>query len=495
VRADDADGGESCDDVGPRRVHQSASDPRMCRLALPLTTRGMTLSEFLFVGSTTDKEGATTRIKASGGVYRKKLLASNPENWHAIGDMALGGSIKGVLVTLTAEDYRKLVTERYRSAADHMLSAFKSAPHVVFVHESVFFEPADEEPTLATDEQGVVVDDFDDPWAEEDEDETYMSYLISQYREVDTETRDKVNALLRDHGLNVMPYKTNAERAVMAQSFIEDNDRSLLFRVYVPEGRLYADEADRLLDLFQEWLGATGRASIRRDGYRTGSGQVYEFFGSEPSTGGQLERQFADFSEFLDLCAKDAVSANAVLVRAGMAADRAAAMTTRLAREGRRLQIDLRHTRETRILQLSQLFENEMLEEADVDWKPVLEELIPPAGDIGQALALGPVSLQLPSSLHVRSLTINQQVIQGSVQQVAQSVQGTINLNPTAKELLDIVTQYGGARASELTTAVHELEDEDARLSERLTARQKLRAFLVGVAKEVPAMTLQTIQK
>jgi hypothetical protein len=170
-------------------------------------------------------------------------------------------------------------------------------------------------------------------------------------------------------------------------------------------------------------------------------------------------------------------------------------MTTRLAREGRRLQIDLRHTRETRILQLSQLFENEMLEEADVDWKPVLEELIPPAGDIGQALALGPVSLQLPSSLHVRSLTINQQVIQGSVQQVAQSVQGTINLNPTAKELLDIVTQYGGARASELTTAVHELEDEDARLSERLTARQKLRAFLVGVAKEVPAMTLQTIQK
>jgi hypothetical protein len=78
---------------------------------------------------------------------------------------------------------------------------------------------------------------------------------------------------------------------------------------------------------------------------------------------------------------------------------------------------------------------------------------------------------------------------------VVQSVQGSVHLNPEPKQLLELIQQLGGASTAELSSAVHELEDEDARVPDRLTARQKLRAFLVGVTAQVPPMVLQTLQK
>lgn len=281
---------------------------------------------------------------------------------------------------------------------------------------------------------------------------------------------------------------------LLAQSWALGLSNQLDHSTGVTPGRLYADEADRLLDLFQEWLGATGRASVRRDGYRTGSGQVYEFFGSEPSSNGELERQFADFSSFLDLCVTDATAANTRLKEVGVTPDRAATMTSRYAREARRLSLDLRHAREDRILQLSHSFENDVLNEGDMDWKPVLERLIPAAGDIVQVLAPQATANSI-NPQQASTVNVTNQIFTGNVSHVVQSVQGTVHLNPDAKHILEIIGLHGGASISELSSAVHELEDEDARVTDRVTARQKLRAFLVGVASEVPVMSLQTLHK
>lgn len=446
-----------------------------------------------------DGEGATTQIKASGGRYRKKLLASNPENWTLIAEIVREGSIKGVLATITSDDYRRIVSPQYRASAEELLVAFASVPHVIFIHESVFFGEVEDSETpsgeaargsVRSDQVSEVHGELEDIWADDE-----RNHYYDFFGGIDPSVRELVNALLQRHELDVLPYKTNAERAVMASGFMEDNDRSLLFRVYVPAGRLYADEADRLLDLFQDWLGATGRASIRRDGYKTGAGQVYEFFGNEPSAGGELERQFADFSNFLDLCVDDSLAATARLEAVGVAPELAGAMTTRYARDARRLSLDLKHTRQTRIMQLSQTFENELLDEGSVDWTPIVEQLIPPTGSIVQAISPQAMMPNLPFTVHADSVNLTQQIFTGTVSNVIQSVQGTVHLNPDAKQLLEIIAQHGGDRMTELTTAVHELEDEDARAPERLTARQKLRAFLASVATEVPSMALQTLHK
>lgn len=468
----------------------SASDP--VGRPLPLSGRAIVtdskgeppVSEFLFVGATTEKEGATTQIKAGGGTYRKKLLSSNPENWAVIAEMITSGEVKAVLATLSGDNYRTILSGQYRAVADQMFAAFASIPNIIFVHESVFFGPSelsDEEVA----ERLAVEETFIDPW----DDPEYIRW--SMFPDVHAEVRERVNSLLSDHGLNVMPYKTNAERAVMATSFIEDNDRALLFRVYVPAGRLYADEADRLLDLFQEWLGATGRASIRRDGYKTGAGEVYEFFGSEPSASGELDRQFSDFSDFLDLCVRDSASANQRLEDAGVPSGQAVSLTTRYAREARRLSLDLRHAREDRIMQLAHTFENELLEEVDRDWKPVVEALIPPVSGLTQAIAPQVATFSPPPTIQAE----NVQIFTGAVSQVVQSVQGSVHLNPEPKQLLELIQQFGGAATAELSSAVHELEDEDARAPDRLTARQKLRAFLGAIATQVPPMAMQTLQK
>ncbi|GAA3301815.1 hypothetical protein GCM10020295_45960 [Streptomyces cinereospinus] len=92
--------------------------------------------------------------------------------------------------------------------------------------------------------------------------------------------------------MEVTPYKTNAELSVLTASFIDDHEKNLLFRVYVPASRLYATEADRLINLFHEWLSRTGNHPVRQDGYRTPSGQVYEFYGDDSLTPASLQVNF-----------------------------------------------------------------------------------------------------------------------------------------------------------------------------------------------------------
>lgn len=452
----------------------------------------MSEKQFLFVGSTTDKEGATTQLKASGGTYRKKLLASNPENWLTIAQMMRGPEVKGVLVTLTGNDYRTMRHRRYQHAAEALLDALTAVPHVVFVHESVFFDEATVSKSSAGifDDVAAPVSDQDevaiDPW--EDDLEIWRRNVFIA---VDEETRHAVNSMLRDRSLNVLPYVTNAQRAVMATSFIEGHDSALLFRVYVPAGRLYADEADRLLTLFHDWLSATGRAAVRQDGYRTSAGQVYEFFGIEPAKVGDLERRFEDFSQFLELCVTDSASATAHLRDRGIAPERAASMITRYARDARRLSLDLRHAREDRIVQLTHLFENEVLEELDGTTRSALEQMVPEAGSLASILAPAAVTSPVPAG----EVRITQQVFTGPVAQVVQNIEGTVNLGPDARTMLDLIAVHGDREVAALTSALHELEDIDARPTDRLTARQKLKAFLGGLAGQIPAMTMQTLQK
>ena len=118
--------------------------------------------------------------------------------------------------------------------------------------------------------------------------------------------------------LNIRPYVfTDAE--AYASSHSQDKEKSfhsgendhgnLLFRIYIPSGRLYAAEASRLLSLFREWLITTRGYGVRQSGYHTASGEMYEFFvdGSVAQT--DLSEEFDNFSDFLTLCSEDAPAA------------------------------------------------------------------------------------------------------------------------------------------------------------------------------------------
>ncbi|MFC8409959.1 hypothetical protein [Arthrobacter sp. NPDC057259] len=449
---------------------------------------------FLFIGDA-DSESATTKLRSSGVLYHQKLLSSKPENWARIVTMVTSPHCRGAVVVLRRNDYESMCKPEYEEASRALLDALSHRSHVVLVHEAVFLtdaqRAANDVPTNERGRENVV------PPGLSDEDHVYLESLREEwedpFRAIDDATREQVNAMLRDRQLNVFPYRTNVERSIIASGFLEDNERHLLFRFYVPSGRLYAQEAEALLGLFREWLGQTGHSRVRQEGYSTAAGQVFEFFSGNGQPEGGLSSYFKDFSSFLGDCVATPATAVAQLIANGVAEDAATIIVSRYATRARRLSLDLKQRREERMLSLKHELENIVLEVDGLTSgkiEAVLDELLPPPATIG--VIEGPRTNPSPS------LTVNNfnpQFVNEVMGPVVQNIAGTVNLGIEAKQLLELIATFGGHERTQLETAVHELEDSGARGTDRVAARGRLKRFLADLGNRGLGVGLTILQK
>lgn len=274
----------------------------------------------------------------------------------------------------------------------------------------------------------------------------------------------------------------------------------LLLRVYIPSERLYADEANKMMSLFRDWLAVTRGHGIRQTGYRTSSGEMYEFFAEAAGTEPDLNKQFDIFSNFLMLCSENPSAAidalTATKVQRGSSTD----IVARFGREVRRLLVDLRHERESRILTLRHNLEEILLEE-DVELRDMpsseidafLESLVP------RPYAQTPLALLGSSWAYKQApavtLNINQQVIRAMESTIIQNVQGTVHLGPEAKDILALIDRFGASEAIALKSAVHEVEDPDAPRADRSAAKVKLKQFLRKLSGAVEEVALNVLEK
>jgi hypothetical protein len=427
---------------------------------------------FLFIGNS-DREAAVSKLKASGIRYRRKMLESRPENWDSIALLLESRHLKGVVGKLTSYVYDLIATPTYRGRAVRIFDAISRTPHAIFVHESVLTGEEYHPPEVESDE-----------YPEEDFEE-YMDLVRAQYLSPPAEeVRVAVNKLLEEHRVNVVPYKTNAEMSVLTVAFIEDIERNLLFRVYVPSGRLYAAEADKLINLFQDWLSQVGRRNVRQDGYRTSAGQVYEFFGDDSGTSWQLSQDFDDFANFLGLCIDDPEAAAKTLTHTDLDRRAISKLVAKYGREGTRLQLDLKHERESRLLTIRHSLELELLEmkvdtlPSDREMALLIDKMLPDGSDFKQMIRAGGAPIPIVTT-HAVDITFNQQIIKATEGAIIQNIQGVAHLSAEARELIDLARLYGDEDAGILESAIYELEDPGARRVDRIGARQRIKGFLL----------------
>jgi hypothetical protein len=292
-----------------------------------------------------------------------------------------------------------------------------------------------------------------------------------------------------------MPYRTNAELSVLAESFVDDNERNLLFRIYVPTGRLYAAEADKLLNLFRQWLTQVKKQRIRQDGYSTAAGTVYEFFGDHSAADLQLGAEFGHFSNFLDKCVDNPALARQELIGVGLDNSVSTTLVEKYGREAQRLNLDLRHELENRTLALRHMLENDLLtvSQHGADNSGLLDRLLAKPASAPLAALLGDVvdsaALQAQSTI-----TITQQIINAEGA-IIHNLSGTQHYGVEAQDLLALIELFGGTNRDVLQSAVHELEDENARPADRLNARQQIKKFLLGLGGKVGTGALAVLQK
>lgn len=438
---------------------------------------------YLAIGSVLT-ESVTTKITTAGNEYRAKLLSSTPENWWTIISYLQQPRLLGVIAKFTANDFQRFVSPKYAEVTKALLAEIAHHPYLVVIHEAVISDPT---PEIAGVER-----DFEEEW----DGVTWNDQAAREFfGTLDRQIRDDVRSLLDQFGLTVATYKRNMEASVLAASFVEDTQSNLLFRIYVPAGRLYEEELSKLLNMFHDWVASVKQQTVRQGGYKTPNGRVIEFYGEPGMTQDGVNAELQEFAQFLGLLDQPG-AAEGMLRELGLDAERATELTAKYGKEARRVLLDTKHERDRRMLSIQQQLESELIDDlgsvSPGDLHDLVHRLVPTS-----PFAIVPAAhsaLERPSAApHV---TVNQQFFQHVEGIVAQNVNGRVSLGTSADQLLALVREAaGGASRSSLESDVRELADPGAPTPARIGARQRLKEFLARNGKRVEAATFQLLWK
>lgn len=443
------------------------------------------------IGTLDVNEGIKSTLKASGRQYKIKRIDSSADNWKSIIGYFEEYNIRCAVIKLTGTTYEYLVNPAYIIARDKLLEHLSKVPHVIFAHETLLFGPskdAQHQPEEIDEDDERIIDP-----------RKFLHYPGDNIRQ-------EVNNLLMSRELNLLPFINNAELTVMASSFITDAEEGLLFRIYVPTHRMWANETDRLVQLFRDYLTRVEKLSVRFDQHRTDRGIVYEFFSAAEMANvasvkeESLATQFQEFSQLLDLSMSDPDQAEEILKSKNLDPREVVPILTRYAKEAKRLQIDLKHEREQKVLAIRHKLESELVDilPADIMLDTVsrlVDSTVPPLAGITSVLKGDHIPLQLnAASGSTVTVNLKPQVVQAVNSIIAQEIEGDIQLTEMDRKLIELIREHACNREQELTSAVRELADNSIPQPSRLIAKQKLKAFLLQVGSKATDIGIGLLQ-
>lgn len=429
----------------------------------------MTSPRFYLVVGSILSESVTTKITTAGNEYRSKKFASNPENWRKIIELLKSPDLIGAIVKLTTQDFRRIYSQSYSKVASALFAELKLHSHLIAIHEDIVGAG-----TNKILESETELDEDAEPSGQQMwEDHLNSTYFTAPERKI----RDHVLGLISDHDLTFATYKRNSEASVLATSFIEDTQSNLLFRMYVPSGRMYEAELSRLLEMFHDWLSKVKHQTVRQGGYKTPSGRVIEFFGEPELTSESVSNDLEEFAHFLGLL-DNPRAAKAMLNEMGVDNTSASDLTARYAKEARRVLLDTKHERDRRLLAIQQQLESELSDVLVAPNANEIENLVRTLIPVSPFSASSATQQLSSSSAAATQITINQQVFHHIEGVVAQNINGGVSLGPSGDLLIKIIRETGGDTKSSLEADARELADSGAPTSARIGARQRLKDFL-----------------
>jgi hypothetical protein len=434
------------------------------------------------INSRTAGEGLFSTLKIAGGDYRVKMLESSPKNWELIAACAASPATQCAIIKLSPRAFENIADTRYGAVSKVLFGNIAKIPHKVFVHQNLL----DCRPMGL--DADILGQNDDDKVPDSD---TYYFY----HEQPSDQVLEVVNRFLEEHNLNIVPYSTNAELSVLASAFVSEADAGLLFRIYVPNDRVWASETDRLLQLFRDYLVAVEQQSIRLDQQRTNRGIIYEFYKPRDKNGDLarsqtgIDEQFQGFSQFLDMAVFKPEEAEALLHSKNVKSNEVIPILTRYAKEARRLQLDMKHDLEDKTLSIRHRMESEL---SDVMLSGVTDGLIdilidqalPKIAGLSSVVNFGQRRLESIQSTASVTINIKPQIVHAMSSIVAQEIYGGVNMSVEDQQLLKMVREFRPNQEAEFTSCVRELADDSAPPLGRLAAQKKIISFLNWLGKK-----------
>jgi hypothetical protein len=428
---------------------------------------------FLILGSRVS-ESVSSKLDATSTPWQRKSFHSGKENWFEIGGLIDQPDLAGVIATLPRDIFERLDRDRDATYVRDLLTKLGGVPHMVLVHEAVFGGAA----TLDLEESD---DDWDQPWND--------AQAADYFGIIDEAVRLRVLDLLESFGITATIYKRNAEASLLAVSFIDDQQDGLIFRIYIPAGRIFEDEGAQLMSLFHDWLTSVKGLVVRQGGYDTGRGRVIEFYTNDVAAVADWPARVSEFQTFVSML-DDTKAAELMLTSMGIKADRATDLVSKYAKASRRIQVDIKHERERKALSVRQQLEAELVDEGE----SVSPETI--AATVEALIPMGPSAVgEIAMRSATPSVQINQQFIGRVEGIVANTIAGNAVTGLEAEELARLIAAFGGDDSAGLSEDLREVSDPGAPKPSKLKARQRLKAFLIRVGEHAEKIGVSVLQK
>lgn len=330
-----------------------------------------------------------------------------------------------------------------------------------YLYKNVEINDTDDEFIDAEDQKENIKKMVEDPYSYTYE--HYYQMKLDDEIQTAKEQMSEIVSDLRQKGLNIATYKMSTDLIYTLKDFLKSADDNIIFQRYFLRTQIYADEMEKFLCLFEDYILHVKEIQIKIEHFRTAEGIIFTIRSGDEKIGkDNFNNSVQSFAQFLNICEYDINMAKNLLQRENNKIDdnELNDIVSKYSKEARRLKLDIKHEYEKRMLNVKQRFENDILLQRE---NSQIDEMIN-----GETVSVLPVLIQQYNS----PIYINN---------------GTVNYNENDIRLQELFEKYTNSeeRYAELMQQLNMLKDKGIAREHKEGAFEKIKRFLKNNSVEI----------
>ncbi|MEH1009547.1 hypothetical protein VDP25_17545 [Winogradskyella sp. ECml5-4] len=430
--------------------------------------------------------GTITTTLQTNGYYRKlKILSSSVKNWESICEF-LEEDVENEIIIIakfTEHTLFRMCIPEYKDVVERLFALLKERKHIIFIYKDnlvgnfSYFQSVDIKESVF----------------EVDEEDDYIYYSQTglenflNFHNVDESESDYLNrviALIKRINLELtaLPYEKLIDVEISGQNFIENIAEGLLFRIYVPNDRIWSSEFDKFITLFRDYASNVANEELKITQNRTDLGIVCSLYSvNKDISESEINDLYKEFTAFMDLCSSNPKEAEKLINELDISVPKKQSILKKYVKESQRLLLDIKQEREIKIISIKHKLQSELQEyELSKDVLEYIESAVPSSNST-KNLTFGNQTIQN------QTILVNPQIINKVDGIVTNELNGNINFSPEEQLLNKLIEKFSNnlSEATELQTSLYELKDNGSSQEKKRGAWQKLYGFLGKVGDKV----------
>lgn len=448
-------------------------------------TKKMTSQKTALILDHLDRGTILTTLQTNNYYRTLKFLNTSVKNWESICDILEEDKINEIIVLgkFTENTLFRMCLPEYKVVVQRFTELIKKKKHLFFIYKSNLFGDFSYLNTT--------IDDRESNFLDESSEETYYfndstlkSWLyFKNIKETESEYINKVKEFIKKLNIefNILPYEKLVDIEISGQIFIENISEGLIFKIYVPNDRIWSNEFDKFIILFRDYASSVANEELKIIQNRTDSGTICSLY----SLNKNIEEErvndlYKEFTSFMDLCSSNSNEAIEIINKLNIDQVNKEKIIKKYIKESQRLLLDIKQERELKLITIKHRLQNE-LQEAEItnELLNYIDNSIP--NSESKNIFLGSQVIQN------QNIFINSQIIDKVDGIVCNELNGNINFKPEEQELLKLIEKYSEniTNATELKTALYELKDSASSKESKRNGWQKIYGFLGKVGDKV----------